>query len=192
MIRNITFLIGSLVLLFTLASCEKAPLGLTNHTEAWFSNRSEAKLTFISNTGQQEELTLGVAESTRTSSGKNIPTTYKVYTLTYTGKQAYLGLVVQAEHNNIKVRNINQPGFDTNYAYLITGKYPADEVDRGYDVQTELLNNITLNNITYERVLHVRFFLPASRPDKIKELYYARDRGLVYFTTTDGQKWSLK
>lgn len=190
--RNAVFILCSLVLAYVLTSCEKAPLGLTKYTEKWFSNRSEAKLTFTSNTGQQEELILGITESTRTTGGKSIPTTYKVYTLTYTGNQGYLGLVIQAERNNIKIRNIVQPNFNVNYAYLTTGKNPAYEVNRGYGVETELLDNFTLNNTTYSRVLRVKFFVIGGNPDKIKEIYYAKHHGLIHFVTTDDQKWSRK
>ena len=189
--KSVNKLIYVLALFFAFSSCEKAPLGTTKHTDEWLKNKSDAKLAFTSNTGQKEELAITVTESTRTSSGKNIPTTYQVYTLTYTGKQADLGLVVQAEHNAIRIRNIGQSGFDTNFVDFTTGKSPADEVTLGHDVEAELTDNLTLNGVRYDRVLRLKFFLPSNRPDKIKEIYYAKNHGLVYFQTTDGQYWAL-
>lgn len=179
-----------LLLFFALGACKKETLRVSENTEEWLQTKTDTKLHFTSHTGDTEEITVTVEKDVATYPG-TYDKKYEYYRLTYQGMQSDLGLVIVAEDKAIHIRNIGQTNFEGNYVTLTTGKKQTDEVVNPYGVEAELVDNLTLNGITYERLLRVTFYLPAYRPDKIKEIYYAKKHGLVYFQTIDGSYWSL-
>ncbi|MEJ8800428.1 hypothetical protein [Pontibacter sp. H249] len=188
---NLTKLLYFLVLLFCFSSCEKDTIRLTKYTEEWLQTKTDTKLNFTSHTGEKEELTVTVKTGTHIRSNLSGDRKYEYYLLTYTGKQSDLGLILAAEDKYVDIMNIGQTEFNTNFVSITTGKTAAEEVLLTYDVEAEFINNLELNGVTYNKLLRLKFNLPPSRPDKIKEVYYAKNHGLVYFQTTDGQYWSL-
>ncbi|GAB3196570.1 hypothetical protein GCM10027293_09330 [Pontibacter aydingkolensis] len=178
-------------MLLALSSCKKDTLRITEQTEEWLQTKSDTKLNFTSHTGEKEELTISVKKDTRTLTGPTGDKKYEYYLLTYQGKQNDLGFVVLAENNILAIRNIGEQDFTDNFVALLTGKTAADDYLDKYQVEAELINNLTLDEVTYDRVLRVKFYLPPGRTDKINEVYYAKKHGLVFFQTTDGQFWSL-
>ena len=179
-----------LLLLFALGACKKETLRISENTEEWLQTKSDTKLHFTSHTGDTEEITVTVKKDIGTYPGM-YDKKYEYYQLTYQGMQSDLGLVVVAEDKAIHIRNIGQNDFGGDFVTLNTGKKQSDEVVNPYGVEAELIDNLTLNGITYDRLLRVTFYLPQWRTDKIKEIYYAKKHGLVYFQTTDGSYWSL-
>lgn len=178
-------------MLLVLSSCEKETLRITEHTEAWLQTKTDTKLQFTSHTGEKDEITVTVKKDTHTKANIYGDRKYEYYLLTYSGKSNNLDLVLMAEHNTINITNLGQLDFNTDFVTLTTGKNSSDEVIQAYNIQAELVDNLTLNNKTYDRVLRVVFNVGHSGANKLKEIYYAKQHGLVYFQTTDGQFWSL-
>lgn len=179
-----------LVLAFT-TSCQKDPIKVPPHTEAWLQTKSDTKLTFTSHTGDSEEIRITVKKDTHTYSTVNGDRKIEYYYLDYAGTQSNLGFGLLAEENTIIFRNSGQEDFYQDIAILFTDKDQAKEWVNPIGVEAELINNLTLGSTTYSRLLRIKFNLPTNRPDKIKEIYYAKNHGLVYFQTTDGKFWTL-
>ncbi|MBC5991310.1 hypothetical protein [Pontibacter cellulosilyticus] len=178
-------------MLLVLSSCEKETLRITEHTEAWLQTKAEAKLQFTSHTGEKDEVTITVKKDTHSKANVYGDRKYEYYLLTYSGKSNDLGLVVMAEHNTINITNLGQLDFNTDFVSLTTGKNASDEVIQAFNIQAEFVDNLTLNNKTYDRVLRIVFNVDHSGTNRLKEIYYAKHHGLVYYQTTDGQFWSL-
>ncbi|WP_137757991.1 hypothetical protein [Pontibacter sp. SGAir0037] len=155
-------------------------------TKAWVTaHATNAVLHFTSNTGAQEQLRVSVKEDVI----KRIHGDYQLLTYTFTGQQEHLGFAIQAEKRFADFANSSKQDFESEYLTVNTSDKPNEEYLTPYGVEGELLNNYTLNGQNYNRVLHLVFSFTAERSDKIKEIYYAKEAGIISFTTANGQVW---